>query len=280
MTNQNFIIQTLEEQKKKFLTNLLIIRLKPTSDPVHDLRVAVKEIRSFLRLIQKITSAIWKDHFVFVKLFYNILGKYRDFDMSLSLYKNYNKGKMISLPTFKEYLQINIGFTRKTAKEAAGNFDDKKFIALIDITCNLILHFKNQELSNKLKETADEILKEVNELANNFEKEAHEIRKLLKDLYYWLKNCPPAFNPRIIELNVLKQILDELGNWQDLFIFKKKLSYFRKEYLIKGSKEFEKAKTFEKTVLNDQRESLDKAKEVFNKLLSNEKGDLNSRPCY
>ena len=50
MTDKAFILKSWDEQINVFHHNLLILRIRPTKNAVHDLRVAIKKIRSYLRL--------------------------------------------------------------------------------------------------------------------------------------------------------------------------------------------------------------------------------------
>lgn len=245
-----------------FANNLAIIRKKPTKDAVHDLRVSVKKIRSYLRLQQKITGEGWIEQFAPIKLLFSTLGKLRDFEMSLLLLKKYQRKEEVSLPDFKQYLQVNRSLTRQWTKEAVKNFNTDELDSVFKLNKSLS-PFTNEELESKIKQYSTETLDTVIVLASNFKKEAHEIRKQLKDVYYWLIICPNNLVGKFIEIKDLDNILSALGEWQDNFIFHEKLKYFRKELLSKKSNEAEIAETIEKEINKKKDELLNKAIHVF-----------------
>jgi CHAD domain-containing protein len=91
----------------------------------------------------------------------------------------------------------------------------------------------------------------------------HEIRKLLKDVYYWMKICPEEQGNAVIKIKSLDKMLNNLGSWQDHFIFREKLKYFRNEYLPKGSAELEGIKALEEKSALEQDVLLAKAKSLW-----------------
>lgn len=257
MVAENFILQTWNEQLIIFLHNFRIVRQKPTKKTVHDLRVSVKRIRSLLRLREKITGETWKEQFAPVKALFILSGKQRDFEMSLFILSKFHRKENLASPLFKNYLQKNKAMTRQWTKKAAMEFNDDPLQLLTSSMNSSLSALTNEELIMKIKKITEDALKTVGLLASDLNKNAHEIRKLLKDIYYWLIVCP--YNPvnDYIEIKSLDKILHNLGERQDNFIFHKKLKYFKKEYLVKKSKEAETVKLLEK-----------EASEVQNELLS------------
>jgi len=56
MEGSNLILKNWLQQEKIFIDNLMLSRKRPTKISVHDLRVAVKKMRSYLRLKQQFTG--------------------------------------------------------------------------------------------------------------------------------------------------------------------------------------------------------------------------------
>lgn len=268
MVAENFILETWNEQRIVFLNNLRIIRQKPTKISVHDLRVSVKKMRSFLRLREKITGEPWKEKFAPVKNLFMLSGKQRDFEMSLSSLSKYLRKENLALPSFKNYLQLNKLMTRKWTRKATLEFNENPLQLLTENINSSLGDLTNEDLIIKIKKLAEEALKTVGQLANDLNKNAHEIRKLLKDIYYWLIVCPHNPVNDYIEIKLLDKILHNLGEWQDNFIFHKKLKYFRNEYLLKNTKEAETAKIIEKKTSEVRNELLNKASKVLRSIFN------------
>ncbi len=263
MEADNFILQNYKDQQKIFDVNLNIIRKRPTKKTVHDLRVSVKKIRSYLRLQQKLTGEDWKQSFANIFLIFKSLGKLRDFDMSMSLLLKYQRSEKIQFPSLKKYFSVNRTLTRRWAKDAAIKFNEQELIFSLQQISTSLAAISNYELCDMIIESAGKNMKKVNQLTKHFQKNAHSIRMLLKDVYYWLKICPQDKVESFINLKSLDRVLNNLGRWQDHFIFRKKLKHFRKEYLLKGGEEVELVKIFEAKISTTQEELLDKARTYF-----------------
>lgn len=263
MTTDNFIWQNWQLQQKVFTDNLIIIRRRPTKDAVHDLRVAVKRMRSYLRLKQKITGENWKEQFAGITLLFKSLGRLRDFDMSITLLRRYQDKEKPRLLLFQNYLNTNRNLTRRWAKEAAIKFEEQELNCFTDQFVSSLASFTKNELAEKTVEAARGNLDKTNQLTRHFQKNVHEIRKLLKDVYYWMKICPEEQGNAVIKIKSLDKMLNNLGSWQDHFIFREKLKYFRNEYLPKGSAELEGIKALEEKSALEQDVLLAKAKSLW-----------------
>jgi CHAD domain-containing protein len=63
MEGSNLILKNWLQQEKVFNDNLILSRKRPTKISIHDLRVAVKKMRSYLRLKQQFAGEEWKNRF-------------------------------------------------------------------------------------------------------------------------------------------------------------------------------------------------------------------------
>jgi CHAD domain-containing protein len=104
-------------------------------------------------------------------------------------------------------------------------------------------------------------------LAKHFHRNAHEIRKQLKDLYYWLKICPKTLVESFINMKVLDRILNYLGSFQDHFILKKKIKQYIQD-LPKKNEEKEMLKSCDKKLETAQKEILNKAIKKWEELVN------------
>ena len=268
MAEDIFILKKWDEQVNIFISNLQIIRQKTNKKAVHDIRVAIKKIRSYLRLKQELTGKKWDDQFAGIKTLFKILGKQRDFEMSLSLLSKYNLRNNQSLPYFKKFLQINCKFAKQGSKHASLDFNTGQLQILTANMNASLSDIPNEIVRNKIRELCVAILKKVRKLSRDFEKNIHEIRKLLKDLYYWLIACPENPADDLLPLNSLEKILTDLGRWQDHFIFLHKLSLYRKEVAVKGNDEFDIINTCQEEVRKIQNKLSTKIKNNLKILLS------------
>jgi len=266
MEGSNLILKNWLQQEKIFNDNLMICRKRPTKIAAHDLRVAVKKIRSYLRLKQQLTGDEWKGSFSKILALFKSFGRLRDYDMSLILIRKLERKRSLSFIFFKEYLSVNRSLTRKWAKQAAIKFNENE--PKIFNEQFKLLPGSNAEVCERIIQLSALKIKKVKNLSRHFHKNAHEIRKQLKDIYYWLKICPKASVEDFISMKVFDLALNYLGNFQDHFILRKKINQYIKD-IPKKNEEREMLKKLEKQLETDQKEILNKAikkwKEIENK---------------
>ena len=113
MSGTNLILKNWLQQEKIFNENLILSRKRPTKISVHDLRVAVKKMRSYLRLKQQFNGDGWKEAFSKISALFKSFGRLRDHDMSLTLIRKLERKELLSFIFFKEYLSVNRSLTRK-----------------------------------------------------------------------------------------------------------------------------------------------------------------------
>ncbi len=256
MAGTNLILKNWLLQEKLFNENLILSRKRPTKISVHDLRVAVKKMRSYLRLKEKLTGDKWKDSFLKISDLFKSFGRLRDYDVSLSLIRKLERSEFLSFIFFKEYLSVNRSLTRKWAKQDALKFNDQEQDAFNQQFNSL--QDSDEEVYEKIIQLSALKIKKVKTLAKHFQKNAHEIRKLLKDVYYWLKICSKDLAEGTINMRGLHRILSYLGNWQDHFILKKKIKQYIPD-LPKRNEEKVTLKNLEKKLVLIQKEILGRA---------------------
>jgi CHAD domain-containing protein len=272
MEGSNIILKNWLQQENVFNDNLILSRKRPTKITVHDLRVAVKKMRSYLRLKQQITSEGWKGSFSKISALFKSFGRLRDYDMSLTLIRKLERKEFLSFIFFKEYLSVNRSLSRKWAKQDAFKFNEQEPDVFNEQF--KLLPGTDTEICEKIIQLSIQKIKKVKALSKHIQKNAHEIRKQLKDVYYWLKICPKDLAESFINMKVLDRILNYLGNWQDHLILKKKINQYIKD-LPKKNEEKENLKSFEKKLVAAQQEILDKAKKKWEEL-ENKKRRLKS----
>ena len=262
MSEENLILKHWLQQEKIFIDNLVISRKRPTKDSVHDLRVTVKKIRSYLRLNEEFTKEEWQTSFSETRDLFKCFGRLRDFDMSLELCRKQERKWKISLPAFKEYLSVNRSLTRRWAKQAAIKFNERQ--PLFNFPFSFFNGLSVRETSSKIIALSAQKIKRAKRLRKHFSKNAHEIRKQLKDVLYWLKICPKEFLENSADIKHIDSTLKYLGIWQDLFIFRKKIRQYSSELASKSEKDvFDE---LGEKIIGEQKELLVKAEKKLNQI--------------
>ena len=253
------------QQKKIFIDNLLASRNRPTIVSVHNLRVSIKKLRSYLRLKEKINGDKWKESFRSISALFKSFGVVADLDMSLVLLRQQEHKKLLLFLFFKEDLFVKRSLSRKWARGDAIKFNEKE-PDVFDQQFNLNL--TDQELCEKIMESSLLKIKKVKELIKHFHKNAHKIRKLLKDVYNWVKISPEYFDKKFINIEALDQMLKHLGAAQDHFVFRKKIEQHLKD--LPANEEHLTLKTLGKKLKTIQNEFLEKAKDKWKEVMPEE----------
>ena len=236
------------------------IRKKVGKKPVHDIRVVVKKLRSYLQLAYALTDKEYRSIFEPVKTFFRLSGKYRDPEMNLALLKKQEKKEGISLPSFEKALRSLITTTREWTKKAAAGVGEKELAVLGEWLHSSLHAWSEAALMELIQRLCTKKMQEVKELDSEFDKNAHEIRKLLKLNYYWLSACPPPPFITKKEMKALDNCLECLGNWHDHFILGRKIKDFRKANLVKNTEEYLAAKKMEEVINKTRDRFLEEAK--------------------
>ena len=258
MEQTNLLLESWLQQKKVFFDNLDINRKRPTITSVHDLRVAIKKLRSYLRLKKKLKGDEWKPAFSNISGLFKSFGKVGDLDMSLTILRNQEHKKLLLFPFFKEEITVNRSLSRKWAKQDAIKFNEKD---VDDFDPQFNLDLTDEDICEKIIQFSVLKIKKVKELSKHFEKNAHKIRKELKDVYNWVKISPEYFDKKFINLDDIDQMLKYLVSWQDHFVFRKLIGHYIKD--LPENEEKANLKTLEKKLKPVQDKFLDKAKKKW-----------------
>lgn len=253
MQASNFILRSWNEQEKLFFVHLETIRKKVGKKPVHDIRVVVKKLRSYLQLAHALTGKDHRPIFEPVKTFFRLSGKYRDPEMNLALLKKQEKKEGITIPSFEKALRSLITTTREWTKKAAAVIVQKDLTGLGAWLYSSLQAYSDAALMELTQKLCATKMEEVKELDSELDKNAHEVRKLLKLTYYWLSACPPPAFITKKEMKSLDKCLECLGNWHDHFVLGNKIKDFRKANLVKNTEEYMSARKMEQ-VINDTRD--------------------------
>ena len=168
MSGNNLILKNWFLQEKVFNENLFLSRKRPTKIAVHDLRVAVKKMRSYLRLKEELTKDEWKESFSKISALFKSFGRLRDYDMSLTLIRKLERKEFVSFIYFKEYLSVNRSLTRKWVKQDSLKFNEQEpdvFNEQFDF-----LPATHEEVCEKIVRLSALKIKKVKNLTKHFQK--------------------------------------------------------------------------------------------------------------
>ena len=255
MASAGIISQHWEKQTNVFFKNLNELRLNLKSKGIHDLRVAVKKLSAYLILYNLLTGPDEEGlKLADTEVLFNVTGKYRDIEISLTLLKSFlkNSSKYSSLVSFlKNTQQISLEKTAASLRK----FKSGELQMIGELIKSRFPANTDTETRNKIKKLIEEKTESILLLVNKSGKQPHELRKELKTLYYWLILFPEKTILPVSQIKKIDGILDQLGLWQDHQVLLTRTKHFRKDFVAKKTAEFTHYKKLEES-LNKKSERL------------------------
>jgi CHAD domain-containing protein len=264
-----FILLNWKRQQRVFLQNLAILRQRHDALAIHDLRVAVKRLRSYLKLFHLLLSEIETEKgFEKIEHLFNVLGKHRDIEIGLSLLQEFEKANKINYTAFRFQLKTAVQRAEIWAKDALSKYDEKE---LTDLTILLQQSLKEADIDKlpaKAKAIVDKEIKDLKSDAKHFSDQPHAMRKAMKNIFYWIASFPKNIETDAGRLKKMKKSLDELGDWQDLEMLLDKVKHFRKDFVPDTREEYGLLKNLEKSIEEKMEIKLKKAEDSFKEFIA------------
>lgn len=274
MAGYNTIFIHWKKSQKDVETNLLQLQKRITTEAVHDIRVAIKKLRSYLNLYSVLKKEPgWEYLLGKTDILFDVLGRHRDVETCLALTIAFEKETNTACTEWKNHLQLQLKITRSWVNQEIHRYhknelhkialllkQDNSLAADTDFSQSLYLVIKNH----------------LSETKKHF-RQPHFTRKKLKELYYWIalfnnENTLAQWHQK--ELHV---VLDDLGNWQDNEILATRVRHFRKDYLPKPFKEYLLLKDFQNRIKEKKslllRSASSKTRGWMNKVMNKEKSE-------
>ena len=264
-----FILLHWRRQQRAFLQNL--VQLNKQQDPkvVHDLRVSIKKLRSYLKLLAILLNKTYnKPGFEKTEQLFSVLGKYRDIEMALLLLQSFEKENKIIYTAFRFQLKLALQTAEIWAQNALNKYDEKE---LPDLTRKLVQDLKEKgknDLSGKAIIVLNKEFNKLKRIARHFSNQPHEVRKMLKNIFYWLSIFPRDILLNSSQVRKLRKSLNYLGDWQDHEMLYQKIKHFRKDFVPDSREEYLLLKELEKSIESKMEVMLHKADESVRGFIS------------
>lgn len=225
-------------------------------------------MKSLLQLLNVIgEEGEEKLRFQTLKIFFSTAGRMRDVEMNQSLLRKISREEKVLLPSFQQSLRSLLRITRANTRSAAALPLEQEISELTQKVRLVLSTLTENECSQKTTEEVYRQLEVCRADLSFSDKEAHAIRKKMKQVYYWLGFLPvnPCFTEK--QMKQLDKALLALGHWQDHTVFRSRLRAFRQQYLAKGSEEYEHSQKLETATRLIRDQWLARAEELLKKLV-------------
>ncbi|HET9825777.1 MAG TPA: CHAD domain-containing protein, partial [Chitinophagaceae bacterium] len=185
MPGDNPILRHWEAQRKLFRDNLFSLRDQMTVDEIHDLRVAIKKLRSYTKLHAALFNNKSNEQIPALRNLFGVLGKHRNMDIAQKLLISFSKKRKAVGEPLLVYLQLTQDQITPFCQQTVRAFTEEE----LDKFTNEL----NQDLENPyspdvaagVRNLIASGITVVKQDMHHFKKRSHLIRKHLKDMFYW-----------------------------------------------------------------------------------------------
>jgi CHAD domain-containing protein len=272
MTYCNFIFTHWKKEQRVASDNLALLKQHHDKNAVHDLRIAIKNLRAALKLYILITEEpFWQYPLKKTEELFNILGKQRDIEICLETLATLEKETAKKYTELKYHFQSLLIVAYKWTTKTVREYKKKELAAIALLLKDERQFFVPEELEYKIPGIINNHLADC----RNYYKQPHKLRQYLKEIYYWIKMIPKAIFVQVEYEKRLHEILEDFGNWQDLQMFEIKIKHFRKDYLPKVFHEYDSIKMLKNSVTEKKaillKTALNKTRRLIRKVTSPKK---------
>jgi CHAD domain-containing protein len=182
---------------------------------VHQIRIHIKKLRAYLDLYLQISKKKdAKPLFKETENLFSLLGKHRDIEINKLKVPGFAADDDELAELYLAWLQ-SLQHQLNAVPETLSRYPLAGLEQLTMVIKKEIENEKNEKLVSKMAAITHHILKKVKKRLEHFRRQAHRVRKDLKNLYYWSKISITHTGLSKKSLQQLSKILDLLGNLQD-----------------------------------------------------------------
>lgn len=233
--------------------NVTILQSGMDAKAIHDLRVAIKKLRAYTKLLEEMDDTSNEDQLLpQTKALFDIVGIHREWDMMDEKLKKRSEEHKTSYPLYAKHIK-QVKVTLETlVKEALASYNVEETREVERRIRSIINSMSSEELSLKCIGIIKKYINKVKRNSTRFDKKIHETRKLLKAIFYWIKLFPEESLYTKEQVEAIDEFLDKLGKWHDQQVMLDKIKCYRKNYLPKRVEEYNSIKELELDVREKQ----------------------------
>lgn len=274
MPGENPILRHWQKERAVLHENVVHLRDRMDVEPIHDLRVAIKKIRSYRKLYVALFDKKESGKAQTIRELFSVLGRHRNTDIAKTLLISFSDKKKPPLNSMLVYLQLLQDQIAPFCKKTIEKFSEE---SIEKWTHELTEHLESlslDELTIRARTVMAASVKTVKHDLKNFKKKSHLVRKRLKDIFYWSNIFEQDVFFTKHQVKSLDKILDHLGSVQDHEVLMTHLKNFRKTILTSSLHEYDRVKKMELSVEKKKNALLEKAHGMTESLFSEAKVSL------
>jgi CHAD domain-containing protein len=269
MPGDNPILRHWQSELQVFWHNFSLLRHEMNVEAIHDLRVAIKKLRSYVKLYSTLCKKKQPEQLLgMLKTVFSVFGNHRNIDIVKQLMPSLSEKNEPVPKSLLVFLQLLQDLITPYCNQVVQEFKKDEFDKLTAELKEELERLNPGELQSSVEELITAMIKEIKKDLKHFEKRSHLVRKQLKDIFYWSN----IFDDRVVftkpQLKTLDKGLDHLGNIQDLEVATTNLKNFRKTIVANSLAESDLIKKMEAKAHKKQDVLLQKANKIIEQTLS------------
>jgi len=232
--NKNLAIyHFLGTQLEVFKGYFIVSRAIQDEEAIHQMRVAIKRIRSIRKLKKHINIPILlsEEQYHDIKALFAVSGQMRDLHVQQKLLRKFIKELELEFVDFANYLdELHTAFSQQLDKSLQ-SFNLKQFDEGGDDSDQPAFPENNIDLEKESFSFLHIKLDKIEQLIQAMDKDefVHDLRKQVKHLFFILQFFSAHFPEREIgsyDTTALKEVGEKLGNWNNREIFTQRFEEF------------------------------------------------------
>jgi CHAD domain-containing protein len=233
LQNNLSISQFLETQLQLFKGHFIVTQATMDEEAIHKMRLAIKRIRTIREMKKHIhfSASLDKTAFDTIKSIFKVSGLMRDLQIQIGLMAQYSIGMKTSFTLFMNYFAEKEKYYGEMLDKTIHKISSDQFNNLHASPENDGNFIDNQGIENQSLDFISFQIRKIQKLIviRTNDENVHELRKLVKQLYYllqFLNNYFPECCLAKYDTGNLRTIGDNLGHWHDRVVLKERVLEF------------------------------------------------------
>jgi CHAD domain-containing protein len=228
MAEINFLYRHWKKQQLVFQSNFIRLQQRLDATAIHDIRVATKKLRAFLSFYCLLQKDQTHPHYLGkTEALFEVLGKQRNIEVCLELLAAHKKENGTHYKELHRFLQTQLKVSKGWTNEEIHRYHKKELAQVALLLKEELRTITDQHLVLEL----NTLIHQQVAATKKVHQKPHQVRKQLKEIYYWITLLPDKENCDQYHPEDLHIILENLGHWQDMETLSILCHHFRKDHL-------------------------------------------------
>lgn len=227
------IYHFLETQLQLFKGHFLITQASMDEEAIHQMRVAIKRIRTIQKLKKHIQfpSIIDSDQYKTIKTIFAHSGNLRDLQIQQNLLNKYSNALRFGFFELADHLNTREKELTEKLNQTIRETDFSKFLEIPEPAESMEEVSDKSDLETESLDFLHKKINNIHKLIFTLDQDVyvHDLRKQIKQLFFilqFLKNHFPESVVSTYNIKTLKNIGEKIGDWNDRDVFKVMLEKF------------------------------------------------------